>query len=59
VDKIEVGNAIYKALIIFGDTLAAGLVMGAKFPIIITSRSDDLRNKILSVCLGVLALSGD
>ena len=58
VDKIEVGNAIYKALVMFGQTLAAGLVLGARFPIIITSRSDDVHSKIASVYLGVHALCG-
>ena len=58
VDKIEVGNAIYKALVMFGQTLAAGLVLGAKCPIIITSRSDDVHSKIVSVYLGVHALCG-
>jgi phosphate butyryltransferase len=55
VDKIEVGNAIYKALVVFGDSLAAGIVAGARRPIIITSRSDQLRSKIVSIYLSILA----
>jgi phosphate butyryltransferase len=54
VDKIEVGNAIYKAMIVFGQSLAAGVLMGASRPIIITSRSDTPRNKILSICAALL-----
>ncbi len=54
VDKIELGNAVYKALLIFGRSLAAGILHGGKVPVVITSRSDDLQNKILSICLSVL-----
>lgn len=53
-NDIGVGNAIYKALVHFSDTRNAGIVIGARAPIIMTSRSDSTDAKINSIKLGVL-----
>jgi phosphate butyryltransferase len=53
-NDIGVGNAIYKALVHFSDTRNAGIVIGARAPIIMTSRADSTDAKINSIKLGVL-----
>lgn len=52
VPNIEVGNAVYKAMVYFAGVKAAGLVVGASIPIVLTSRSDDRENRFLSLALG-------
>jgi phosphate butyryltransferase len=46
---LDSGNILYKSLIWFGGFSIAGLVVGAKFPICLNSRSDSLESKLLSV----------
>ena len=41
--NIEAGNAVFKAMVYFMSATAAGLVMGAKVPIMLTSRADPAR----------------
>jgi len=57
VHQIEVGNAIYKAMVVFGQSTAAGIIVGARFPIVVTSRSDSPASKICSIYLGLMALA--
>jgi len=40
VPNIEMGNGLFKMLVYFRSGLAAGVVMGAKVPIVLTSRAD-------------------
>ena len=40
VPNIETGNALFKMMVWFMSATAAGLVMGAKVPIVLTSRAD-------------------
>lgn len=51
---IEVGNVIYKSLRHFAHAEGAGIVVGAKCPVLLTSRSDPPREKMNSLSLGVL-----
>jgi phosphate acetyltransferase/phosphate butyryltransferase len=51
---IEAGNIFAKQLTFIDHADAAGLVMGARVPIIITSRADNLRTRLLSCALAVL-----
>jgi len=53
--NIEAANILYKALIFFAKAEEAGIVMGARAPIVLASRSDSVRNKLYSLALGVLA----
>ncbi|MEA4847599.1 MAG: bifunctional enoyl-CoA hydratase/phosphate acetyltransferase [Clostridiaceae bacterium] len=48
----EVGNVLGKSLTYFADAKSAGIVMGAKVPIILTSRADSAEVKLLSIALG-------
>lgn len=51
VPDIEAGNMLYKALNFLGGAVSAAVVLGASAPIVLTSRSDDERSKLLSIAL--------
>jgi phosphate acetyltransferase len=55
VPNLEAGNILAKQLIYLGGADAAGLVLGARLPIILTSRADSLRARLASVALAKLA----
>ncbi|MEQ8319037.1 MAG: bifunctional enoyl-CoA hydratase/phosphate acetyltransferase [Rhodospirillales bacterium] len=40
VPNIEMGNGLFKMLVYFRSALAAGVVLGAKVPVVLTSRAD-------------------
>ena len=52
--EIESGNILAKQLTFISNADAAGIVMGAKVPIVLTSRADTLRIKLLSCALALL-----
>lgn len=54
VNKIEVGNALYKSIFIFGQARSAGLVVGPRMPIIMNSRSESADSRVNSIVLAVL-----
>ena len=54
VPDLEAGNMLAKQLLYFANADAAGLVLGARVPIILTSRSDSLRVRIASAALAKL-----
>jgi phosphate acetyltransferase len=51
---LEAGNLLAKQLIYLAGAEAAGIVLGARVPIILTSRADSPRARIASCALGVL-----
>lgn len=51
---IEAGNILYKSLVFFSKSKNAGVIVGAKAPIILTSRADNEETKLNSIALGVL-----
>ena len=55
--NIDAGNALYKALTFLGNAKSAGLILGTKAPIILTSRADNEEAKLNSIALGVLMAS--
>ncbi len=55
--NIESGNIFIKAAFCWGNAPMAGMVIGAKAPIILTSRSDTPTGKLNSIALAVLASS--
>ncbi len=55
VPNLEAGNMIYKELVYLAHAEVAGLVLGMKVPIILTSRSDSVRSRVASCALAVLA----
>lgn len=56
VPDLEAGNMLAKQLIYFAGATAAGLVLGARVPIVLTSRSDPLSARIASAALAKLAV---
>ena len=55
VPDLEAGNMLAKQLIYFAGATAAGLVVGARVPIVLTSRADPLSARIASAALAKLA----
>ncbi len=54
VPDIEAGNMLAKQLTFLGGAEAAGIVLGARVPVILTSRADNERTRLLSCALAVL-----
>ncbi len=55
VPDIEAGNLVGKVLLYMTGGRGAGVVLGAKKPIVLTSRFDTMETKLLSIALGALA----
>ncbi len=49
--NLETGNTLYKALTYLGGANTAGIVLGAKVPVVLTSRTDSDKNKLMSIAL--------
>ena len=56
VPSVETGNALVKMMIYFTGACAAGVVIGGKVPVVITSRSDDAPARLASMAAAVVAL---
>ena len=56
VPNIEAGNALVKMMIYFMGACAAGVVVGGKVPVVITSRSDEAPARLASMAAAVVAL---
>lgn len=55
VPNLDAGNSLYKSLVYLGGAACAGLVLGAKVPIILTSRADSVQSRVASCALAALA----
>jgi phosphotransacetylase/acyl dehydratase len=55
VPNLEAGNMLAKQMIYSGAADAAGIVLGAAVPIILTSRADSIRTRLASCAVAVLA----
>jgi phosphate butyryltransferase len=51
---IEAGNVLYKTLAFLSNAQSAGIIVGAKAPVILTSRADSEEAKLNSIALAVL-----
>ncbi len=51
---IEAGNILYKALTFLSDSGNAGIILGAKAPVVLTSRADSDETKLHSIALAVM-----
>jgi phosphotransacetylase len=54
VPALEAGNMLYKQLVYLSGALAAGVVLGAKVPIILTSRADSPASRTASTAVACL-----
>jgi phosphotransacetylase len=55
VPDLEAGNILAKQLTFLANADSAGLVVGARVPIILTSRADSVRSRIASCAVAVMA----
>ena len=56
VPSVETGNSLVKMMIYFMGACAAGVVIGGKVPVVITSRSDEAPARLASIAAAVVAL---
>ncbi len=56
VPNVETGNALVKMMVYFMGACAAGVVLGGKAPVVITSRSDEAESRLSSIAAAVVAL---
>ena len=54
VPNLEAGNILFKELQYLAGALAAGVVVGAKVPVVLTGRADGEQARTASCALGVL-----
>ena len=54
--NVEAGNGLVKMMIFFMGACAAGVVVGGKVPVVITSRADDTQARLASIAAAVVAL---
>ena len=57
VPNVEAGNALVKMMIYFMGACAAGVVLGGKAPVVISSRSDEAEARLASIAAAVVALN--
>jgi phosphate butyryltransferase len=57
VPTIEAGNMLYKSMVFFAKAKNAGIIVGAKAPVVLTSRADSDEAKLNSIAIGVLMAS--
>ncbi len=53
VPNLQVGNVLTKALVYFAKCNVAAAIMGAAKPIVMTSRTDTIHNKLLSIAMAL------
>lgn len=51
---IEVGNVLYKSMVYYAGSKVAGVLVGAKAPVVMTSRADSDEAKLNSIAIAVL-----
>ena len=56
VPNVETGNALVKMMIYFMGACAAGVVIGGKTPVVITSRADESEARLASIASAIVAL---
>ena len=56
VPNVESGNALVKMMIFFMGACAAGVVVGGKVPVVITSRADDIEARLASMAAAIVTL---
>jgi len=56
VPNVETGNALVKMMIYFMGACAAGVVLGSRAPVVITSRSDESEARLASIAAAIVSL---
>jgi len=52
--NIDAGNTFYKTAVYLSGAIAAGIILGAEAPIVLTSRADGLLTKFYSILLAAV-----
>ena len=55
VPNLETGNSLVKMMVYFMGACAAGIVVGGKVPIVVTSRADDKFSRLASIAAAVIS----
>jgi len=58
VPNVEAGNIVAKGLLYFAHARMAGLVVGARVPVVISSRADSAETRYLSLAMAALLANG-
>lgn len=58
VPDIEAGNVLYKSIVYFSKARVAGVIAGAKAPVVLTSRSDTHQAKLDSIAFSAVFAAG-
>lgn len=56
--NLDAGNVLYKALTVFAGARGAGILAGARVPVVLTSRSDGMEVKLASLALALNVAGG-
>ena len=54
VPDLESGNMLAKQLVFLGDASSAGIVLGARVPVVLTSRADSDESRIASCAIALI-----
>jgi phosphotransacetylase len=57
VPDLESGNLVYKYMSVMAEADGAGIVLGARVPVILTSRADSVRTRLASCAVAVLYMN--
>ena len=49
--ELNSGNILYKSLVFMGGAISAAVIMGAAVPVVLTSRADNEKTKMMSIAL--------
>jgi phosphate acetyltransferase len=55
VPNLDAGNSLYKSIVYLGNAACAGIVLGTRIPVILTSRADSPQARVASCALAALA----
>lgn len=59
VPNIETGNALFKSMVCYMSATAAGLVLGARVPIVLTSRADPPEARLAATALAAIVAAAE
>ena len=55
VPNLETGNALSKMMVYFMGACAAGIIVGGKVPVVVTSRADNAASRLASIAASIIA----
>jgi len=59
VSDIRMGNVLHKAITYFAKKRIGSIIMGTTSPLVMTSRSDSIEDKLISIALSSYLVSQD